>query len=291
MLRLVPTTIGRLRWKENIIRRSNNIFWLVSVSNNNSFNLCRDFSQTSNNGIKDSINNETKTSTNNETKVNTNDETKSSINDETKSVTHDETKTDTFYEKYFAKRYDEYGKNIRDFSNDLNAILEEFEKKKYDKTRIKYFAAMIGTLFLFMFWRTIKSFLSKETSDVAIRTMNDEEFQKQMYSTLLKTLKDASNDENVAIMLADLINKALIIVAKDERTTKLLHDEDFIKILTSVASITASEVIKSEQVKKDLDELAAKEIETQLKDKENKKMLSETFYDAACSALKKLRPW
>jgi hypothetical protein len=191
------------------------------------------------------------------------------------------------YTEYFAKTYDDYGKSIRDFGNDLNHILEEFEKKRYNTTKIKYIGIAVGIVVLFMFWRTIKSFLSKETSDVAIRTMNDEEFQKQMYNTLLKTLNDARNDEQVVIMLADLINKAIEIAIRDERTSKLLHDEEFVKVLISVAS----EVINSEQTKKDLDELSSKEIQTQLTDVGNKKLLADAFYDAALKALSWLKPW
>lgn len=194
---------------------------------------------------------------------------------------------DSTYKEYFTKTYGDYDKSIRNFGNDLNHILEEFEKKKYNTSRLKYIGATVGVIILFMFWRTIKSFLSKETSDVAIRTMNDEEFQKQMYSTLLKTLNDARNDEQVAIMLADLMNKAMIIAMSDERTSKLLHDEEFVKVLISVAS----EVVNSEQIKKDLDELSSKEIQTQLIDEQNKKLLADTFYDAAVRALLKFKPW
>jgi hypothetical protein len=58
-----------------------------------------------------------------------------------------------------------------------------------------------------------------------------------------------------------------------------------------MAENVVAEILKSEQTKKDLDELVAKEIETQLKDKQNKELLATTFYEATRAALRKFKPW
>lgn len=198
--------------------------------------------------------------------------------------------TDT-YSNYFRRRYEEYGKDVKQLSTDFGFMLDQFEKKNYNMNKIKYFGFAGAILVVFMFWRTIKSFLSRETSDVAIRAMDDKDVRKKVFESLLKILDDARNDPEVSIMLADLLNKALVIVVNDERTSKLLHDEKFVGILTSVASTVTSEVIKSEQVKKDVDDLVTQQIQKQLTDKENKELLAEVFYRAARGALSKFKPW
>jgi hypothetical protein len=205
--------------------------------------------------------------------------------------TKDKSKTTSTYSEYFRDIYSEYGKDAKQFRSDISQALEQLEKKSYNMRKLKYIAGCVSIIILFMFWRTIKSFVSRETSDVAVRTMNDDNFKKQVYTTLIKIIEDARNDPEIATMLADLMSKALVIVINDERTDKLLHDEGFLKILSSVASNVTSDVLKSEQTKKDLDELVAKEVETQLKDKQNKAMLADTFYDAACAALSRFKPW
>lgn len=78
--------------------------------------------------------------------------------------------------------YEAYKNEINNLKQDIYFIAEQFEKKRYNTNRIKYTIFFVSVLFVFTSWRTIKSFITNETSDVAIKTINNHEVKK---STLI----------------------------------------------------------------------------------------------------------
>ncbi|VBB18645.1 hypothetical protein YASMINEVIRUS_1147 [Yasminevirus sp. GU-2018] len=174
------------------------------------------------------------------------------------------------------KHYEAYEKDSRQLGEDLQYIVEQLEKKKYDVKKMKYIASIVVVIILFMFWRTIKSFLSKETSDVAIKTINDEDVRKNLYVLLCKVLDDAKNDPLIAQQLVVLIKGSLNEALRDKETMDILQ-----KIV--------SDVITSDQIKKDAEVLTKEVVVSQLKDDENKKLLTDLMCDSSNTAYERFK--
>jgi hypothetical protein len=159
------------------------------------------------------------------------------------------------YQKILKDKYKKYDEKYSQFTKDVESILNEFDKKKYNKIKIKYVFGGIGCLFLFMSWRTIKSYISNQTSDVAIQTMNDDDFQKNVDR---------------------LVKKSLIDIMNDKDTMKILND-------------IVSSIVLSEQTKTDVHKLVDDIVKDQLTNEINKKLLSDVIYESTNSTYKKVK--
>ena len=56
-----------------------------------------------------------------------------------------------------------------------------------------------------MLWRTIKSFITQQTSDIANKTMNDHEFKKNIFQLLDHIILYAKSDPMVQKQITELL--------------------------------------------------------------------------------------
>lgn len=166
--------------------------------------------------------------------------------------------------------YTSYANNSKHFYDDTCDFVGQLEKKNYNIKKLKYIVFTFGILLIFMFWRTIKSFIGKETSEVAIQTINSGEVQKNLYAMFHGILTDAKNDPLVAKTLGDLIQAlmrdALINAKNDPHITQLLtdivkenlqfmlKDPETMQLLQQIAS----NVVNSNETQNDLQQLVTK---------------------------------
>ena len=137
--------------------------------------------------------------------------------------------------------------------------------------KIKYVSGLFAVFLAFLSWRTIKSFIGEQTSDVAVLTINDEQVQQSIYEALLKLAEKAKEDPEIQAQLADLLRSSLDVAMKDEETMKILSE-------------MAAEIIKSKEVMDAANDLTDDVIDKQLNNKENRELLSDTFYVAVYNA-------
>lgn len=179
------------------------------------------------------------------------------------------------YKKTINDTYQSYTSDYQNLKTDILFIADQFEKKRYNTTKIKILAVCVGGLVLFLFWRTIKSYISHETSDVAIRTMNDEEFKKNMYQLLDQIIDYSKTDPNAQKKIIELLQTSL---------KSALDDKEVMNQLNKIVS----EVVLSEQTKKDIEKLTKDIIHTQLADKENRELLTQTLHQSTTEVYNKV---
>jgi hypothetical protein len=162
-------------------------------------------------------------------------------------------------------------KIIKDYQivkTDITILIDQLEKKQYDMFRLKIYASIIVIVFMFMFWRTIKSFISQQTSDVANKTMNNEEFKKNVFQLLDHIILYAQSDPLVQKKITEL----LIIILDNAR-----KDPELMNSLNKIIS----DAILSEQTLADSNKL----VQAILTDENNKKILADTLRSSSIKAL------
>jgi hypothetical protein len=117
-----------------------------------------------------------------------------------------------------------YQEDLTRFNQDLVKIFKELERKNYSMQKIKYVSGLFAVFLAFLSWRTIKSFIGEQTSDVAVLTINDEQVQQSIYEALLKLAEKAKEDPEIQAQLADLLRSSLDVAMKDEETMKILSE-------------------------------------------------------------------
>jgi hypothetical protein len=162
-------------------------------------------------------------------------------------------------------------KIIKDYQivkTDITILIDQLEKKQYDMFRLKIYASIIVIVFMFMFWRTIKSFISQQTSDVANKTMNNEEFKKNVFQLLDHIILYAQSDPLVQKKITEL----LVVILDNAR-----KDPELMDSLNKIIS----DAILSEQTLADSNKL----IQAILTDENNKKTLADTLRSSSIKAL------
>ena len=172
--------------------------------------------------------------------------------------------------------------DAKNITTDFNQIMVDFnlilKKHRYDDNKIKIITVLISVIFMFLFWRTFKSYISTETSDIASKTINDDEFKKNVYILSDQIIYYLKTNPDAQKQITELLQICIENVSKDEKCmTQLNH--------------LISDLILSKQTSDSANKLASEVIDTQLNDKKNQHLLSQLFYDAAIKALSKFRPW
>lgn len=179
------------------------------------------------------------------------------------------------YKKTINDTFESYTTNYQNLKNDIIFITEQFEQKRYNTNKLKILVICVSGFTLFLLWRTIKSFISHETSDVAIRTMNDEEFKKNMYLLLDQIIDYSKTDPNAQKKIMELLQISL---------KNALDDKEIMVYLNKIVS----EVVLSEQTQKDIEKLTKDIIRTQLTDDENKILLTQTLHQSTTEVYNKV---
>jgi hypothetical protein len=168
------------------------------------------------------------------------------------------------------------------FQSDLQNITTEINqiliKHRYDTNKLRIVTIIISLMILFLCWRTIKSYISTETSDIANKTMNDEEFIKNVYRLSDQILVYLQTDPKAQEQITRLLQICVENASKNKQFMKALEK-------------LGSDLITSKSIEDSSNQLGNAVITTQLNDKTNKDSLAKIFYDAAISALSKFRPW
>jgi len=163
--------------------------------------------------------------------------------------------------------YESLCAEFKHLQEDINFLGEEIKKKKNSKLRIQYTIRFVAVLFLFLFWRTIKSYISTETSDVAGKAMDTPEFKVKINDLLDHILIHCRDDQEVQKKITEL----LLVSLKNA-----INDKGVVDNLTKMTS----DVILSKPIQDDLDKIVKELIDRQLNDKRNRELLAETLGDS-----------
>jgi hypothetical protein len=160
--------------------------------------------------------------------------------------------------------YEMFTTEIKQVKNEILFMTKYLEDKKYSKFKLKCMFWGFTILILFLSWRTIKSFITQETSDVAIKTMNDDDFKRNIHDLMNDLLIFCKNDPDAQKKIVDLLSVSLQHALNDKETMNILN-----KIVC--------DVILSEQVENDFKKLTKCVVQEQLNDKDNKDLLTKTL--------------
>jgi hypothetical protein len=199
----------------------------------------------------------------------------------TNAFIHDSKKISTYYDSLTSFTSDLKNRTVV-FQSDLHNITTEINqilnKHRYDTNKLKIITIFISVLLLFLCWRTIKSYISTETSDIANKTMNDEEFIKNVFRL---------SDQIIIYLQTNPMAQKQITKLLQICVDNASKDREFMETLGKMGS----DAIVSESIVDSSKHLANEVITEQLTNKINRELLANVFYDATIAAMSKFGPW
>jgi len=110
-----------------------------------------------------------------------------------------------------------------DYHNITNEMLDVLKKHRYDTNKIRIFVYATGILVIFLFWRTIKSYITIETSDIATTAITDEKFKEHLCKLLDQLLLYLQNDPEAQKQIIQLLQTVVNNASNDKEFMDALN--------------------------------------------------------------------
>jgi uncharacterized membrane-anchored protein YjiN (DUF445 family) len=133
--------------------------------------------------------------------------------------------------------------------------------------RVNLICGGTALVFSFMFWRTIKSFVGKQTSSVAVLTISNKQVKDAVYESLFEIIDKAKDDDKLQSKLELILKKTLDNWRKDPENIRILKEMLTDVLISDEFIDTSNNLIKSV-------------ITAQLNSNDNRELIINTFYDS-----------
>ena len=127
--------------------------------------------------------------------------------------------------------YEDFTTKINDLKNDfnntsyikdLNEMLIEMEKRKYDTKKMRIIILIFIICLLIIFYDIIINWAGQQTTNITTKSLNDPKFKKQVVKFCEETIEELVKSKNIQDNVSNLLKNSVIDLSKDEQIRKSL---------------------------------------------------------------------
>jgi hypothetical protein len=124
----------------------------------------------------------------------------------------DTSSTDSSSKPFTNEKLNELYKSINDlpYIKDMVHVMKEMEKQQYNTKRLKIILSCIVFSVVIVFYDLIRNWTSKQVTNITTRSLEDEEFQKEVGVFCEKIIMDLAKRDDVCDVLAELFAKVFV---------------------------------------------------------------------------------